>query len=167
MVGSCKDVADWSGMTAILEKCPVVRLALKDGEKSYAVPLNFGFQNGVGSLSLYFQISACGRAAELLRRNPEVCFVAEHPLPPPPRHPFRPPFPEYECVVGEGRAVFAEEYGQKLRALGIFMRRYGYNGVLAYNPAAFSRSALVEVRVSRLTGRRCGFSGEPKPAGTE
>lgn len=164
MVGSCKDIADWSGKIAILEKCPVVRLALKDEERPYTVPLNFGFQSGEDSLSLYLQISACGRTAELLRKNPMVCFAAEYPLPPVPRHPFRPPFPEYECVVGEGRAAFVEEYGKKLKALGIFMKRYGYNGVLAYNPAAFSRSALVEVKTSLLTGIRCGFPGEPKPA---
>lgn len=165
MVGSCKDVADWSGKIAILEKCPEVRVALKDEEKTYAVPLNFGFQSGEGSLSLYFQISAYGRAAGLLRRNPEVCFEAEHLLTPVRGGAFHPPFPEYESVVGEGRAVFAEEYGQKLKALGIFMRRYGYNGVLAYNPAAFSRSALVEVRVLRLTGKRYTFPGEPTSAG--
>lgn len=164
MVGSCKDVADWSGKIAILEKCPKMCVALKDGEKPYAVPLSFGFQGGEGLLSLYFQISAYGRTAKLLRKNPEICFEAERPLTPIRSGALRPPFPEYESVVGEGHAVFAEEYGQKLKALGIFMRRYGYNGVLAYNPAAFSRAALVEVRVSRLTARRYTFSGEPTSA---
>lgn len=151
-----RDVADRTGAVAILQKCASVCVALKDGEKPYAVPLSFGFRSEKGSLFLYFQISSCGRTAELLRENSEISFTAEHMLTPEQPNALCPRLPEYESVVGEGRAAFVEEYGQKLKALGIFMRRYGYNGVLAYNPAAFSRSALVEVQVSRLSSRRCG-----------
>jgi nitroimidazol reductase NimA-like FMN-containing flavoprotein (pyridoxamine 5'-phosphate oxidase superfamily) len=142
---------DWNDGVAILKNCAAVCVALKDGEKPYAVPLSFGYRKEEGSLTLYFQISSCGRTAELLRKNPEISFTAEHLLTPEHTGIPRPQLPKYEIVFGEGRAAFVEEYGQKLKALGIFMRRYGYNGVLAYNPAAFSRSALVEVQVTRLS----------------
>lgn len=151
-----RDVTDWTDAVAILKKCAAVCVAMKDGEKPYAVPLSFGYRGEDGSLSLYFQISSSGRTAELLRKNPEISFTAEHLLPPGRTDVPCPKLPEYESVVGEGRAAFMEEYGQKLKALGIFMSRYGYTGVLAYNPAAFSRSALVEVRVSRLSAQHCG-----------
>lgn len=151
-----RDVMDGTGAVAILKKCAAVCVAMKDGEKPYAVPLSFGYLEEEGSLSLYFQISSCGRTAELLRKNPEISFTAEQLLTPEQTGFPRPMLPEYESIVGQGRAAFMEEYGQKLKALGIFMRRYGYNGVLAYNPAAFSRSALVEVRVSRLSVLCCG-----------
>lgn len=146
-----RDITDWSGAVAILKKCAKLCVAMKDGEKPYAVPLSFGYRKEEGSLALYFQISSFGRTAELLRKSPEISFTAEHPLTPEHTGIPRPQLPEYEIVFGEGRANFVEEYGQKLKALGIFMRRYGYNGVLAYNPAAFSRSALVEVQVTRLS----------------
>jgi uncharacterized protein len=150
------DAANWTGAVAILKKCTAVCVALKDGEKPYAVPLSFGYRKEGGSLSLYFQISSCGRTAALLRRNPEISFTAEHLLTPERTGIPCPRLPEYESVSGEGRAVFVEEYEEKRKALGIFMGRYGYNGVLSYNPAAFSRSALVKVRVSRLIARRRG-----------
>ena len=51
-----REVADLEGQLAILEQCPVCRVAINDPASGvpYLVPLNFGMVAGPQSLTLYF-----------------------------------------------------------------------------------------------------------------
>ena len=57
-----REVADLEGQLAILEQCPVCRVAINDPASGvpYLVPLNFGMAAGPQSLTLYFHCAPVG-----------------------------------------------------------------------------------------------------------
>ena len=71
-----REVADLEGQLAILEQCPVCRVAINDPASGvpYLVPLNFGMAAGPQSLTLYFHSGLKGKKIDALRADPRVCF---------------------------------------------------------------------------------------------
>lgn len=76
-----REVADLEGQLAILEQCPVCRVAINDPASGvpYLVPLNFGMVAGPQSLTLYFHCAPVGTKLDLLRADPNVSFEADCP----------------------------------------------------------------------------------------
>ena len=76
-----REVADLEGQLAILEQCPVCRIAINDPASGvpYLVPLNFGMAAGPQSLTLYFHCAPVGTKLDLLRADPNVSFEADCP----------------------------------------------------------------------------------------
>ena len=76
-----REVADLEGRLAILEQCPVCRVAINDPASGvpYLVPLNFGMAAGPQSLTLYFHCAPVGTKLDLLRADPNVSFEADCP----------------------------------------------------------------------------------------
>ena len=76
-----REVADLEGQLAILEQCPVCRVAINDPASGvpYLVPLNFGMAAGPQSLTLYFHCAPVGTKLDLLRADPNVSFEADCP----------------------------------------------------------------------------------------
>ena len=76
-----REVADLEGQLAILEQCPVCRVAINDPASGvpYLVPLNFGMAAGPQSLTLYFHCAPVGTKLDLLRADPDVSFEADCP----------------------------------------------------------------------------------------
>ena len=76
-----REVVDLEGQLAILEQCPVCRVAINDPASGvpYLVPLNFGMAAGPQSLTLYFHCAPVGTKLDLLRADPNVtdCFLDE------------------------------------------------------------------------------------------
>ena len=67
-----REVADLEGQLAILEQCPVCRVAINDPASGvpYLVPLNFGMAAGPQSLTLYFHCATVGTKLELAHNAP-------------------------------------------------------------------------------------------------
>jgi nitroimidazol reductase NimA-like FMN-containing flavoprotein (pyridoxamine 5'-phosphate oxidase superfamily) len=61
---------------ALIQKSPVMRLALCLENEPYVVPLSFGFDGE----TLYFHCAPEGLKVDILRRNPRVCCLFEHGL---------------------------------------------------------------------------------------
>ena len=67
-----REVADLEGQLAILEQCPVCRVAINDPASGvpYLVPLHFGMAAGPHSLTLYFNCATVGTKLELAHNAP-------------------------------------------------------------------------------------------------
>lgn len=68
-----REVADLEGQLAILEQCPVCRVAINDPASGvpYLVPLNFGMAAGPQSLTLYFHCAPRWHQAGSAARRPQ------------------------------------------------------------------------------------------------
>lgn len=95
-----------------------------------------------------------GRKLDILRRNPAVCFEVEEGVeinvgPSPCETGMR-----FRTVIGHGLAEFVEGEAERARLLALFGPRYGApdRPMLA---GEVERTAVLRIRVSALTGKRC------------
>jgi nitroimidazol reductase NimA-like FMN-containing flavoprotein (pyridoxamine 5'-phosphate oxidase superfamily) len=104
----------------IIRNAVVCRLAMRDGERPYIVPMCFVYRNGI----LFFHGSLKSRKYGLLRLHPVVCFEFDR---------FVEPLPaadpcgweiSYQSMVGFGQAAMLEEREAKRRALAIIAAQY-------------------------------------------
>ena len=96
-----REVADLEGQLAILEQCPVCRVAINDPASGvpYLVPLNFGMAAGPQSLTLYFHCARAGHKYEAVKACPRASF----------------------CVVDSSEVV-PEDYSTDYRSVIVFGR---------------------------------------------
>ena len=113
-----REVADLEGQLAILEQCPVCRVAINDPASGvpYLVPLNFGMAAGPQNLTLYFHCAPVGTKLDLLRADPNVSFEAVCPGTVSGGATSCTYGMNYQSVIGRGTVRFVEG-GEKLTAL--------------------------------------------------
>ena len=138
----------------ILARCRVCRLALRDEEGPYLVPLNFGFTSRGEQLTLYFHSAKEGRKLRAIAADPLVAFeldtdhrlvVADRPC----SFGF-----DYACLTGTGRAELVEDPDEKCRALSLLM--YQQTGQLfSFTQQQADAVAVIRLRVERMTGKLC------------
>ncbi|HOX07446.1 MAG TPA: pyridoxamine 5'-phosphate oxidase family protein [Planctomycetota bacterium] len=136
---------------ALLKRAVVAHLAMVDGVRPYAVPVNFGYDREC----LYFRALRIGRKVAVLRANPRVSFVVGEgfevrPGPKPGQWQ-----PSYRTVCGEGVAEFVESRAEKIRAFDSLLGKFS-QGPFEYSPRLLDDALIVRVRIESLSGRQAG-----------
>ena len=118
-----REITDFNEIIEIVKKCDVCRLALKDDDLPYIIPLNFGMNIENNQLVLYFHGALEGKKIELMKQDPRATFEMDC------NHQFI-LYEErmsctmgYESVIGHGTIEFIEA-DKKYEALKILMRQY-------------------------------------------
>ena len=142
-----REVTDYGRMLDILQQCDCCRLGFVDGEGSYIVPMNFGFEDEGGKLSLYFHGALRGKKMELAQSQHTVSFETDRVL----------AFTggadacSYTCrfqsVMGRGRIRLLESPGEKAYGLSRIMEHYAGNGEWTFPAAAVSQTAVLRLDV--------------------
>lgn len=112
-----REVTRHGDLMEMVARFKVCRLGLWDGREVYVVPLNFGYEEKNGSLSLFFHCAREGRKLDILQNRPEVSFEmdGDHVLlegDVPCRYSYA-----YGCVMGRGVVEFLREDEEKMHAL--------------------------------------------------
>lgn len=143
-----REIKDKSLVEALLRRCRIMHLALWDGERPYAVTVNFGYADG----AVFFHCAREGRKIECLRQNGLASFqaVAEHEL-------VRQVkgcgyTTHYKSISGFGRARELTDPAEKAAALDVIMAQHdGPTG--QYPPEILERTAVVRIDVEEMTGK--------------
>ncbi len=151
-----KEITEPAAIRDILQRAEACHIAMIDGDEPYVVPVNFAAGDGC----LYFHSAPEGRKAEVLRRNPRVCFEA---------------FTDaglkaesgktcewgfrYRSVVGYGRAEFVDDPAEKAGILGLIVAKYakGREYQPGFPPEVLARTAIVRIAIESLSGKISGF----------
>ncbi|MFR5929780.1 MAG: riboflavin kinase [Subdoligranulum sp.] len=149
-----REVADLEGQLAILEQCPVCRVAINDPASGvpYLVPLNFGMAAGPQSLTLYFHCAPVGTKLDLLRADPNVSFEADCPGTVSGGITSCTYGMNYQSVIGRGTVRFVEG-GEKLTALQALMQHY-HCPDLPFEPEMVEHTTVLALDVAAMTGKR-------------
>jgi hypothetical protein len=146
-----REIAEQAEVEAILERAPVLTLALRDEPAPYVIPVSFGYEQG----TLYVHSAPRGSKLELIARDPHVGFSAHA---------------DYalvrgdaacDCgvrassVAGTGVARLVTDEREKLRGLDAIMRHYG-EGRPAYRQETLARTCLIAIAVRTVRGKRLG-----------
>ena len=116
-----REIKDLNEIKKIVDGCKVLRIATKDEEGLYVVPLNFGYSCENGKFTFYFHSAKEGRKIDAFKADEQVAFEmdCEHKL----------VVAEKACgysykfasVIGTGAITFLEGK-EKLNALSILMK---------------------------------------------
>lgn len=117
-----REVTNITEKIEIINNCKVVRLAMKDEEGLYIVPLNFGYSYLNDKLTLYFHSAKEGRKLNAIEDNSEVAFEmdCEHRL-------IEADIAclygfSFKSIIGNGVASIVENIEEKKIALSLLMK---------------------------------------------
>ncbi|MCL2463191.1 MAG: pyridoxamine 5'-phosphate oxidase family protein [Defluviitaleaceae bacterium] len=144
----------------ILDKCEVMRIGLCAGGKPYIVPMNFAYEitekpaGAETGLVFYFHCATAGKKLDMIAQNDSVCFEADCSFGIIKAGQACDWGAEFESVMGEGVIGIVAGEAQKIAALDLIMKRYGFEGKLEYSPETLAKTAVLRLRVAGISGKR-------------
>lgn len=118
---SDREVTEPSEILAIIRRCKVCRLAMRDINELYIIPMNFGYDYEDGRLSLYFHSAKEGRKLDILRQDRHVAFEMDCDYALIEAEDACGQSAKYACVTGIGEAEFVGGQAEKRSALAALM----------------------------------------------
>ena len=141
-------IEDINEVQALFERALVGYMAMCRHNEPYAVPLSFVFHNG----KIYFHSALTGQKLDYLAANARVCFVV---------HELDEVYQgtnacntgiRYHSAMAFGQAQIITDHTHKLEALNLLVAKYSPGRQVTTND--LSRTAVVEIVVERMTGKR-------------
>lgn len=143
-----REITDRDKMLEIVAECDCCRLGLVDNGEAYIVPMNFGFEDAGGALTLYFHCASGGRKIDLIGSSADVSFEMDC------GHALRAAdiacafSYSYGCVMGRGHAAPVTDNDEKHHALGLIMRHYSGKADWSFDPRVLERLTIIRLTVS-------------------
>jgi len=146
-----RQVTDREEIETIINRCPVCRLGLVDGDEPYIVPMSFGYENN----RVYFHGALNGRKINLIRRSPRVCleFDIIHDMVTDGETACR-WSQKYESVIAWGQGEILTDPEEKRRAFDIIMGHYSERKEWEYPDVIIERTHVIAVTLDRITAKR-------------
>ena len=145
-----REVKEPAAITAIMERCKVVRLAINTDGAPYILPLNFGMEPD--GETLYIHGAAEGEKYSYLERDPRVGFEMDCMLGVDMDEVHRECSTRYESVVGWGIAEEIIEADEKRHALKRMMAQY-HREDFSFSEGPLPRTRVFRIRVQQRTGK--------------
>ena len=143
-----REITDYKSMLEVLRRCDCCRRGFVAGDAAYIVPMNFGFEDKDGALTLYFHGATQGKKMSLLPAQRTVSFEADcgHALfegQSACANTFR-----YRSVMGRGRLLLLQSPCEKEYGLARIMEHCTGKRTWHFDAAAVARTAVMRLEVS-------------------
>lgn len=148
-----REVSDKAELKQILETCQICRIALKDEEGLYIVPLNFGVEFVNDTLILYFHSAKTGRKLSAIKKDSQVAFEmdTDHRLIEADKacdYGFA-----FSSIIGKGHAEIVTELEEKKKGLSLLMKHQTGKEFVFDDRSAFAVTVW-KVTAEHYTGKR-------------
>jgi nitroimidazol reductase NimA-like FMN-containing flavoprotein (pyridoxamine 5'-phosphate oxidase superfamily) len=152
-----KNIKDPEVIREILRKGLVCHVAMVDEGKPYMVAMNYGFRDH----AIYLHAALEGRKIDILRKNPEVCFMVYTGN----RLTTGPDAcgdwtMKYRSVTGFGKATLIETDEEKVPAMHIIMDQYTTKGPFEFSPTRMAQTMVIRIDIDEMTGKISGYPVE-------
>lgn len=146
-------------MEKLLKKAEVGRLALSDGTKPYAVPINFLYEDR----KIIFHCALEGKKLDIISKNPNCCLEVDEFMGEVSYHYDALCHLDYDSVLAFGKAYIENDEDKKLHFFSLLHSKYKEiyrkptsEGGLLFNRdyPNLGRVHCVVIDVEELTGRR-------------
>lgn len=148
-----REITEISEIMEIMKKCDSCSVAFHDEEFPYIIPMNFGFEQKDGVISLYFHSAETGKKLDLIRRNGNVAFemscshrlvtgesACSYTM-------------EYESVCGNGHMEILD-HDHKIKALSLLMSQYADAQSFNFEESALKKVIVMQLSTNELYGKR-------------
>ncbi len=148
-------IEDQNAIEEIIRKAKVCTLSMCDGDSPYAVPMNFGYNNGI----IYLHSAHKGEKMDILKANNNVCisfYVGEK------MHIRHEKVAcsysmKFRSVLAFGKLSFVTGHGEKEKGMNEVMKQYTGRS-FTYNAPAIKGVSVMKVRVDKFTGFNRGYN---------
>ena len=147
-----REITDRAELLSIMEGCSVCRVALKDEEGLYIVPLSFGYIAKDDDLRLYFHSAKEGRKVRAIGQGAEAAFEMEEEFVLVPDHTACTHGGRFCSIVGSGRIAPVEEVSAKQQALEALMQHMT-GKAWAITPEQTEDVQVYELTVQQISGK--------------
>lgn len=146
-----REITDLKDIYDVLERCPVIRVGIKNEPYPYVVPLSFGCELQEGKISVYFHGAKEGLKHELLSKDPHVCVEADlfhgyvelgHGI-----------TTDYESVIGFGTAEIVEG-SDAVHGLQLLLDHCGSPDEDAEGCVRMGRTRVYRITLDEVYGKR-------------
>ena len=151
MKRSDRQVTDQKEIDGIISRCQVCRVGMFDGEESYIVPMNFGYQRKV----VFLHGARVGRRVDTLSDFPKVCVEFDHELDMVTDEETACRWSQkYESVIGWGEAELLCNPEEKRAAFNIIMGQYAEKKEWDYPDTLIERTQIIKIPLDRMTAKQ-------------
>ena len=147
-----REIVDPAQICGILKRSKVCFLSLCDGNTPYTVPMNFGFTEEAGRITLYLHSARSGRKLELIRKNPNVCAAFGTMLSFEDGETGCKATAQYESAVGFGTAEILSDLKACEKGLSCLLSQYESHAAHDFS-VLLDRTAVIRVVLDRITGK--------------
>lgn len=148
-----REVTDHAELISILNACMICRVALKDEQGLYIVPLNFGYDFQQDQLILYFHSAKTGRKLSAIQKDDQVAFEmdGQHRLIEAKQacgYGFA-----FDSIIGKGSAAIVSDPQEKKTGLQLLMKHQTGKD-FNFDDQQASTVVVWKIVVSEFTGKR-------------
>lgn len=142
-----REITDYYKMQEIMEQCDCCRLGLQDEDGVYIVPLNFGYEEKNGKLTLYFHSAGEGKKIDLIRNQTYAAFEMDT------KHALVKGKTAceysylYRSIMGQGEISLITDFSKKTEALQCIMWRYSKKREWNFREEVVNRMAVIKLEV--------------------
>lgn len=146
-----REVTEFSKIMEIMAACDCFRVGFCDEGEVYIVPLNFGFTEENGAVTLYCHGAKAGRKAELIEKKPRVGFEMDtsHKLTTAEtacNHSYL-----FQSIIGNGVICPIEDAEEKKQALNIIMKHTTGKDDWEFAEAMLNATGVFKLTVDSLS----------------
>lgn len=147
-----REVTERSAILSIMDSCDCLHLALMDGDYPYVIPMNFGYEDDGGKLTIYFHGAKEGKKLELIAKDGHAAFSMScaHELIPG-KVPCASTF-KYMSVCGRG-IVSMVEGDERMHALSVIMAHYDRETAHTFEAKHANAVSIFKMDVETFTGK--------------
>jgi len=148
-----REVKDPAELKAILDDCKVIRIALKDDQGLYLIPLNYGYAFIEDRLTFYFHSAKSGRKLSAIKKDGHVAFEldGQHRLIEAKKacaYGFA-----FDSIIGQGLASIVDDPQEKKTGLSCLMKHQTGKDFV-FDDQMASGVTVWKVVAERYTGKR-------------
>jgi hypothetical protein len=138
----------------ILIRGRLCHIAMACENEPYLVTVNYGYKSGC----IYFHSAPEGRKIEMIRANPNVCFMiimndqlvrGENPC--------TDWSMNYRSVIGYGKATIQKKQSEKTEGLNILMEHYSKKGPFEFSQKDLEETTVVKIDIVEVSGKVSGY----------
>ena len=148
-----REVLGLQNILAILDKCEILHLALSLSDMPYVVPMNFAYEVADEQISVYLHCSPGGTKLDIISKNSNVCFQADCSYRLLTNDDACSWSCEFQSVIGFGAAMVVQDEKEKIHALDVIMKRYGFFGKPEYVKERLNAVTVLKIEVSSISGK--------------
>lgn len=147
-----REISDPAQICGILKRTRICFLSLCDGSTPYTVPMNFGFTEEAGRITLYLHSAKSGKKLDLIRKNPNVCAAFGNMLSFEDGKTGCEATAQYESAIGFGTAELLSDPRACKKGLSCLLSQYESHAAHDFS-ALLDKTAVIRVTLDRITGK--------------
>ncbi len=146
-----KEITRTEDLFEIIGNCEICHMGMVDMEgQPYVLPMNFGFDQD----HIYIHCSQKGRKIDILKNNPwvSVAFSTNHELYAQSEKVACSYGMKYKSVILKGKAIFIDDYEEKVFGLNRVMLQYT-GKTFSFSPPAVNNVEVIKIRIEEISGK--------------